>query len=213
MRQLFAYLALSAAMTPVGPRQSHAEDRPKVLMFVRDGSEDLELMLTEEVGVMQAMIEKSGFDVDVATVTGEPMRSGSIELVPELKLGDADMSRYVGLALPCMAPAPGSSLPEEAMAIVETAVSDGKPILAARGSVAILARAGGLEGRNYAFAREVDVKARTEFSGGSFMGTGVVRDGNISTSGVCPLAAKSLDLPDGTEEVTRHFIESLAAKN
>jgi putative intracellular protease/amidase len=112
-----------------------------------------------------------------------------------------------------MAPAPGNRVPSEALAIVEKAVADNKPILAARGSVAVLARAGGLAGKDYAFAREVDVKERSEFAGGNYVGTGVVRDGNISTSGVCPLAARSLELPDGTEEVTRHFIDSLAAEH
>ncbi len=65
----------------------------------------------------------------------------------------------------------------------------------------------------YAFASEVDVKREPTFAGGHYQGTGVVRDGNVSTSGVCPLSARSSPVPDGTEEVTRRFIESLKAKN
>jgi putative intracellular protease/amidase len=96
---------------------------------------------------------------------------------------------------------------------VKSFVAQGKPILAARGSVAVLAQAGGLEGRKYAFASEVDVKKQPEFSSGHYQGTGVVRDGNVSTSGVCPLSARTSPVPDGTEEVTRKFIESLKARN
>jgi hypothetical protein len=44
---------------------------------VRDGARDLELMLTEEDAVMKKMVEESGFDVVIATQSGEPMRARS----------------------------------------------------------------------------------------------------------------------------------------
>jgi putative intracellular protease/amidase len=190
-----------------------AEGEPRVLMFVRDGSRDLDLMLSDEVLVMKGILEESGFEVVVATESGEPMKAGSTTLVADLKVADADLSDFAGLALPCMAPAEGYPVSAEAMALVKAAVADAKPILAARGSVAVVAKAGGLDGKKYAFASEVDVKERPEFAGGSYQGMGVVRDGNVSTSGVCPLAAKGSGLPDGTEEVTRRFVESLHEKN
>jgi putative intracellular protease/amidase len=192
---------------------ARSADAPKVLMIVRDGSRDLELMLSQEVGVMKRMLEESGFKVEVATESGEPMRAGSVEMSADFKVSEAVASNYAGVALPCMAPAPEYSVSPAELAIVKEFVEQGKPILAARGSVAVLASAGGLEGKKYAFASEVDPKARLEFAGGQYQGTGVVRDGNVSTSGVCPLAAKSSALPDGTEEVTRNFIESLGRKN
>ena len=53
------------------------EETPKVLLFIRTGSYDLELMLTEEVGVMKNLLEQSGFEVVVATVSGKPIEAGS----------------------------------------------------------------------------------------------------------------------------------------
>ena len=70
--------------------------------------------------------------------------------------------------------------------------------------------AGGVAERNYAYASPVDTAERPEFTGGSFLGTGVVRDGNVSTAGICPLASRELNMPDGTAELTQSFIDSLA---
>jgi putative intracellular protease/amidase len=207
------YASLAAILCSSAPAFAIGNEAPKVLLFVRDGSREPELMLTEEVGVMKRMLEASGFEVDVATESGEPMRAGSAELVSNLRIRDAVASKYDGIALPCMAPGAEHAVSPEALAIVKAFVTEGKPILAARGSVAVLAQAGGLEGKKYAFASEVDLKKQPAFAGGHYQGTGVVRDGNVSTSGVCPLSAKTSPVPDGTEEVTRNFIESLKAKN
>jgi putative intracellular protease/amidase len=202
------FLALVLAQS-VFPALASGTAARKVLLFVRDGSRDPELMLSREVGVMKRMLEEAGFQVDVATESGETMRAGSAEVVSNLRIRDAVSSEYEGIALPCMAPGAEHPVSAEALAVVEAFVSDGKPVLAARGSVALLAQAGGLEGKKYAFASKVDEKAQPEFAGGHYQGPGVVRDGNTSTSGVCPLSAKSSPVPDGTEEVTRSFIESL----
>lgn len=204
---VYAVAAVSVSLAASIP--ARATETPKVLMIVRDGSRDLELMLSQEVGVMKRMLEESGFQVDVATESGKPMRAGSVELAADFKVRDSVASSYVGVALPCMAPAPEYSVSPAELAVVKTFVEQGKPILAARGSVAVLAKVGGLEGKKYAFASEVDVNQRPDFARGQFQGSGAVRDGNVSTSGICPLAAKTSALPDGTEEVTRHFIESL----
>ena len=75
--------------------------------------------------------------------------------------------------------------------------------------MAELAKAGVLAGKQYAYAAEVDLAERPEFKGGEYVGTGVVRDGKISTAGVCPLASRSLSLPDGTKDLTQSFINSL----
>ena len=72
-----------------------------------------------------------------------------------------------------------------------------------------LARAGGIEGRRYAFASAVDIGERPEFLGGKYEGIGVVRDGTISTAGICPLAARSLGEADGTHDLMINFIASL----
>jgi len=186
-----------------------AADSTKVLMFVRDGARDLELMLDEETGVMKQMLEDAGIEVVVATTTGEPMRSGDFVLQADLKIADAKASDYDGFILPCMAPAPGSPVPDEVVALIREARQTDKPIAASRGSVAILGKAGALEGKEYSYAQEVDVSERPEFEGGSYQGTGYTQDGNITTVGICPLASRGLNLPDGTENLTKGFIASL----
>ena len=205
MGHLLSLLLLVAALAaPV-----MAADSTKVLMFVRDGSRDLELMLDKETGVMKQMIEDAGIEVVVATTTGDPMMSGDFVLEADLKIADAKASDYDGFILPCMAPAPGSPLPDEVVAMIKEAKNSGKPIAASRGSVAILGKAGALEGKEYSYAQEVDVNERPELKGGIYKGTGYTQDGNITTVGICPLASRSLNLPDGTEDLTRGFIASL----
>lgn len=205
-------LVLAAAVVLLVPTPVNGQGSGKVLIVVQDGSRDLELMLTKEVGIMKAMIEQAGYDVDIATATGTTMKAGDTLLEPDLKLSDVDASSYAGFILPCMAPVPGTPVPPEAIAIVERAVASGKPIAASRLSVRLVASAGGLVGKDYAFALEVDVNEQPEFKGGTYRGTGVIRDGKVSTAGICPLAARSLSQPDGTEDLTRAFIESLNAE-
>ena len=187
-----------------------ADESARVLMFVKDGARDLDLMLTSEVGVMRDMLEKAGYTVDIVTATGEPMRSESAELLSDVALSEVDISDYAGFIMPCMAPASGHPVPQEVVDIMEAAVELDLPIAASRGSVATLAMAGGVADRDYAFASPVDIAERPEFAGGNFLGTGVVRDGNVSTAGICPLASRELNMPDGTVELTQSFIDSLA---
>ena len=205
-RLLNSLLVIAAMMTPL---VATAADSGKVLMFVRDGARDLELMLDKETGVMKRMIEDAGFEVVVATASGEPMKAGDFVLDADLRIADAKAADYDGFILPCMAPAPGSSLPDEIVTLIKEAYKSGKPIAASRGSVAILGKAGALKGKKYSYAQDVDVNERPEFKGGTYEGTGYSQDGNITTVGICPLASRSLKLPDGTEDLTKGFIKSL----
>jgi len=47
----------------------------------------------------------------------------------------------------------------------------------------------------------------------SSKGTGITQDGNVTTAGICPLASRGLKLPDGTEDLTRGFIDSLMSQD
>ena len=167
-------------------------------------------MLTEEVGVMRQMLEDAGYSVEIATASGEPMVADSVILTPDVRLDDINAADYAGVILPCMAPEADMPVPARVDEIMQEAVALGIPIAASRGSVVELAQAGGVAGKQYSFAASPDLATRPEFTNGEFMGTGVIRDGNISTAGICPLAARSLNKPDGTVELTRSFIESLA---
>ena len=186
------------------------QESRKVFMYVTDGARDLDLMLDEEIGVMKEMLERAGFVVDIATSRGQELVGEDATLTPTVSLADVEIGEYAGVILPCMAPAPGTPPPPASVNdILERALALDIPIAASRGSVATLARAGGIAGRNYAYASKVDIEERPEFTGGTYLGIGVVRHGNISTAGICPLAARSLNEPDGTVELTRNFIESM----
>ena len=208
MRKLFVLLITLIAALPAA-----ATEADKVFLFVRDGSRDLGLMLTQEVGVMRTMLEDAGYGVDIATSSGEPMTADGVTLTPNIALADVEVSNYVGIVLPCMAPAQGHAMPAAVDEIVAEATALGLPMAASRGSVSALAKAGALRDRQYAFASAVDLEERPEFAGGEFMGIGMVRDRNISTAGICPLASRSLGEPDGTVDLMHSFIASLGEQS
>jgi putative intracellular protease/amidase len=186
---------------------AEAQEKGKVLVILREGeSQDLEFLFTEEVAVMRKKIEEAGYETVVASVSGKPYAAKETTIEPDLKVGDVNVDDYAGVMVPCLAvdaaPTP------EAMAVVKEAVADGKPVAAQRGAVPILAQAGMLKGKKYALGAEPPAD-EAAFQGAEFMGTGVVQDGNVMTSGVCPLAAKLLAQEDGTEELTQKFIAAL----
>ena len=185
-------------------------DEQKIFMYVRDGSRDLDRMLIREVGVMRQMLEDAGYVVDIATPRDEVLSTDTLALTPTVQLDDVRIENYAGLVLPCMAPAAGHDMPERVDELVAAALEMDLPMAASRGSVTSLAKAGALIDRKFAFAGPVSSVERPEFAGGTYVGTGVVRDGTISTAGICPLASYSLGEPDGTEDLMQAFIASLA---
>jgi putative intracellular protease/amidase len=181
-----------------------AQQKGRVLMVVNeDKSADLELMLTKEVGVMKDLLQKAGLDVVVATASKKPLAAGSAKLIPDLKLSDAKAVNYKGVILPCMA-ASGSPLPAEGIAVIKEAAAQGKPLAAQTGSVMLLAQAGLLAGKKYALA-----KGWPAIDGATYGGDGVVQDGKVITSGVCPYMAKTQGMKDGTVKLTEAFIAEL----
>jgi putative intracellular protease/amidase len=190
---------------------AYANETPKVLLFMRNAltSGDLEYMLKKEVGVMKDTLEKSGYKVVVATLDGSSFSAGSATVKADIKLADAKVADYTGFILPCLAvpsyPAPPEVSPE-AIALVQAAISAGKPVAAQTGSLWTLAEAGLLKGKKYAYAME---EKSPQFAGATFAGTGVVRDGLVITSGICPFMALKAKMKDGTEEVTTALIQAM----
>ena len=187
---------------------AEGQQKDKVLIILREGeSPDVKLLFNEEVAVMRERIEQAGFETVVASVSGQPFAAETTTIEPDLKLDDVNVADYAGVMMPCLAvraaPAP------EAVAVIKEVVAEGMPVAAQRGSVPTLAEAGVLKGKKYALGAEPSAD-ESAFRGAEFVGTGVVQDGNVMTSGVCPLAAVRLELEDGTEELTRTFIEALS---
>jgi putative intracellular protease/amidase len=187
------------------------EEAPKVLIFIRNGG-NLEYMLPNEVGMMNDILKVAGFSVKIATISGEVLKAPSSSLTPDLKLSEVNIDDYEGFMLPCMAA--GDSITPEAVAFVKEIVKKNKPIAAQTNSVLTLAKAGVLNGKKYAYVEEKDWNSTMfpEFNNGIFSGTGVVQDGNILTSGICPWMARRANHQDGTARLTLTLINLINEK-
>ena len=197
----------------ITPTDALAESRPKVLLIPREGySGDIELMLKKEVGVMTSMLKKTGFEVVVATVSGQPIVAPTTTLEPDLKLADVKVADYVGFIMPCMAVGlfPGPPVAPEAVAIVKQAIAAGKPMAAQLGSVIILAEAGVLKGKQYAFYTD-PLSRDARFEGAIYSDDTIVKDGNIITSCCCPYMAM-YGSSDKTANLTQTLIAELNKK-
>ena len=211
-RLLILTLAAIGSLSLLGAEALTAQN-PKVLMIIPDGSSgDLELMLTAEVGVMTASLEQAGFEVVVASTSGEPLVADQTTLTPDKTLVDVEVADYAGVIVPCLAIGTDAPLNPEIAAIIRGALARGKPVAAQTSSVIILAKAGVLSGKKYAYvaewAGEESVVEDAEYSG-----TGIVQDGKIITSGVCPFAARARGLPDGTTGLVEALIAELVGRS
>ncbi|MFA9406891.1 MAG: DJ-1/PfpI family protein [Anaerolineales bacterium] len=207
-RQILWILLLAAIITAIllvgcSDKPTESLSEPKVLVFVRDGSNNTEYMLTHEVGVMLSMLEEAGILAVVATQSEDSYQGSEPPLKSDILLQDVTVADYDGFLLPCMAAGSPGSIEDDAIALVAEAVAQGKPVAAQYGSVFTLAQAGLLDGKRYAY--EYDA-----FPEGIHDSTGVVQDGNIITSGTCSYKARSTGRPDGTPELTQKLIEAVA---
>jgi putative intracellular protease/amidase len=198
MKRIIALLSFAIVLAAPG-NSVH-----KVLLLVKEGSPQQEFMLANEVGKMMEALKNAGFDVKVATLTGELLRSGPMKIKPDLKISEVKIDDYDGLLLPCMTI---DTADPEFITLARAAAEKGKPVAAQAGSVMIIARAGLLKGKKYALS--VDMSSDPDFGSGQHIGQGVVQDGNILTSGICPWLAKATGLQDGTEELTKQLVNTI----
>jgi putative intracellular protease/amidase len=180
----------------------------KVLLIAKDGeSADLDYILTHEVGVMTSMLEEAGFEVVVASPSGQSLAGEEHTLTPDLSLAEVSTGEFDGIIMPCMAMEEEAQVPALEALIKET-VAAGKPVAAQLGSVVQLARAGVLDGKKFAYVEEW-IPNVPELAGLDYGGPGVVEEGNVISSGVCPWAAQALDAEDTTTALTSAFIGRL----
>ncbi len=197
---MLAVLVLSGCATTPAPTATTASPA-KVLVIPREGSASIDLMVAKELGVMIDTLKDAGFDVVVASKSGVPFVAQARTVRPDLRLAGVRTADYAGFMLPCMAAGTPGPIPAEAVRIVAEASAAGKPVAAQRGSLYILSQAGVLKGRKYAYMGAM-------FFEGIYSGNGVVQDGNIITSAVCPYQAQG-GMPDGTAELTERLIQTL----
>jgi protease I len=190
-----------------------AQANPKVLLFMRNAqsSGDLEYMLKKEAGVMKDLLERSGYKVVVATLDGASVTAGSTTLKADIRVADVKVSDYAGFILPCLAvpSVPEPEVSPEAIALVKEAVAAGKPVAAQTGSLWTLAKAGLLKGKKFAYAMP---ESNPHFEGATFAGTGIVTDGLIITSGICPYMALKAKMNDGTEPLVHALVKAMKEK-
>jgi protein deglycase len=191
---------------------SFKAENPKVLMFIQDNSYDQGYMLKNEAGLMKQILEQSGFTVEIATLSGETLKSDSVTVQPDLKLSEANVKNYAGFIIPCMA-AEDTVITSEERSFVKNINEQNKPLAAETGAVLILAKAGLLKGKKFAFVESYVNQMKADFENAIFSGEGVIRDGNIMTSGICPMQTKMYGKANGTAELTKMLVEAMKTKN
>jgi putative intracellular protease/amidase len=203
MKKLFYLFLLSGILV------SFSKGSPRVLLYIEDNSMQLQYMLIHEVGKMKEILEHSGFQVSIATISGEILKTDSMTVKPDLKLSKVNIKDYAGFIMPCMA-TNDTIVTAEEKNFVKTVISQSKPIAAQLGAIWILAKAGVLDGKKYALFD--DPKNESGFKNGIYSGKGVVKDGNIITSGTCPWMAKETGNKDGTAELTNTLVTVIKDK-
>jgi putative intracellular protease/amidase len=205
----------------MGPTEAFGQSGRKVLMIPREGySADLDLMIKMEVGVMNWHLKRAGFEVDIATTSGFPIIGPTQKIGKVMRLADINLDNYAGIIMPCMAVGafPGPPVSQEAIVLVKKALADGKPVAAPFGSVIILAEAGLLKGKKYAFFRDplkTDENWKLtdlRFVDAIYSGAGVVQEGKIITSGACPTIEMAWGEENKTVELTKTFIAAIGPK-
>jgi putative intracellular protease/amidase len=219
---VFSALMLLFSIAVVGAPLVYAQSASKVLMIVREGySSDLDLAIKMEVGVMNTALKTAGYEVEVASTSGQRILGTTQKIEKVSRLSEIKLSDYAGVIMPCMGVGmfPGPPVSPEAVVAIKKVLEDGKPVAAASNASTVLAEAGILKGKKYAYATDPlnpgpQWVGRTDkrFEGGIFSGSGVVQDGKIITSGICPILEKALSLPDGTVELTKRFVDALGSK-
>ena len=186
-----------------------AQDKPIVLLIARgadppQGEASLKFAIDNEVAAIVSKLNAAGYAVEVATEDGKDITAQGSMLKVDKKLADVQPTNYVGVIVPCMVHV---NVPADAVKIVLDMQSRNLPVAAQNGGVLVLDAAGLLKGRNYSIAQEL--KKLVHEQGGVLKDPGVVRDGDVVTSAICPNFAKFSGLKDETDELVTTFLAML----
>jgi putative intracellular protease/amidase len=191
--------------------QVYGQSAKKVLMFLRDGeSYDLDLMLKMEVGTMTMLLKKAGFQVDVASSSGQPLAGPHEKIEKVMRLSEIKLDDYRGIIIPCLNIRKGTVTPET-VGVIKKALGDGKPVAANMSAITILAGAELLKGKKYAFIDD-PLKRKSpdlRYADAVYSGRAPVQDGKIITSGGCPATERYLGIQNRTLELTQMFIAAI----
>ncbi len=97
---LFVTVVILAGAISFSP-QAFGQGSSKVLMVPREGySQNIDLMITMEVGVMTFHLKRAGFEVDIATTSGFPILGHTQRIEKVLRLTDINLGNYAGIIMP-----------------------------------------------------------------------------------------------------------------
>jgi putative intracellular protease/amidase len=182
-----------------------ATPRHQVLIILAEKSQGMAYMLKNEVMVMVDTLENAGIDAVLASPTGKILEGDTVTITPDLKLADVKVEDYAGVIFACMAADWASPFYPEPLRVAQKAAALKKPIAAQVHGTFALSIAGVLDGKQYALASELNDIGLVP--NGIYKGEGIVQDGNIFTSGICPFMARLTGKPDGTKELMQKFID------
>jgi putative intracellular protease/amidase len=198
--------------------QVYGQSDRKVLMIIREGrSSDPDLMIKMEVGTMNVLLKKAGFGVVIASLSGQDVSGPTQKIEKLLKLSEIKLEDYVGVIIPCMGVPEAIASPEMVTTVKDILAKD-KLVAASNGGVTVLAKAGLLKGKKYAFytgpadsgfGHYFDI---TDLEGATYSGQGVVQDGKIITGGGCPSSEANRGIQNRTLELTQTFIAAIGSK-
>jgi putative intracellular protease/amidase len=174
------------------------EPQTVILLISRENGRNPELMLTKEVGVMVGMLKQAGFRVKVSAPSEREITGTTTSLKPDLKNSDVKVAESSAFVPPCMAqPTGAEGVAPEFLKLVKQLAATGKPIAAEMSSIAILRKAGALEGKTVAAQNSHPP---------------VVQDGNLVTNMICPYMAVEMGEKDAVGDLMQQFIKLLQAQ-
>ena len=80
MKKIFTLTLLTLVMAFMSISGLHSQESNKVLLFIRDGSPDLEFMLKEELGVMKETLEAADGEEAISIFRKEPIALSFVDI-------------------------------------------------------------------------------------------------------------------------------------
>ena len=202
-------LLLSIVGLAIPLSSASAQDKPVVLMIARgadppQGEASLKIAIDKEVSAIISKLNALGYAVDVASDDGKDIIVQGSTLKVDKKLSDVEAANYVGVIVPCMVHV---NVPPDAVKILQNMQSRNLPVAAQNGGVLVLDAAGLLKGRNYSISPAL--KGLVHEREAVLKDPGVVRDGEVVTSAICPNFSQATGMKDETDELVTTFAAML----